>query len=468
MITLLAVVVAGVLVVILTPVFVARPARTILPLYAATIPIGSGVKLPVPLPHPFNSFSSLLGAVAIASILAHLVLYRRGRPPTPPVAFWLAFLAWVTVTIFWAADPEAAVSTLLVAVPLVFLMVLAALLPLRGQDEVVLRISVILGGLLVGLYALMLVISGAGLTQRDRGTERFAVVSNPASGHTNPNQVAASLLLPMAISLDLALVGASRFRNPRRWRLLGVAGVIFPLAAIVLSGSRGGVVSTAVVVLLVLFFWHQRPEAKRLVRAVVVRTAVISALLASGIYAAVTLSPEGFIADVVASEPIQRFVVRGTDPTGREEIWTTGLDACMVVCDRGAGLGNFPALYTDFFPYSGVVELTKPGDRPAHNTYLAVAVDTGVIGLSLFLLAILMEWRALSPPHMYAYSPFLKAAVIGLLMANVFEDQMWFKYFWIVFVFIRVAEGAGLAEADSSAKPQEASSLAGSLTHSHA
>ncbi|MDQ3533872.1 MAG: O-antigen ligase family protein [Actinomycetota bacterium] len=467
MIELLAAVCVGVLVLLLTPMLVARPARTILPVYAATIPIGSGVKLPVPLPHPFNSFSSLLGGIAIVTMLAHLVLYRRGRPPTLPVAFWLAFLAWVTLTIFWAANPGTAVSTLLVAVPLVFLMLLAALLPLQNHDELVLRVSVILGGLLVGVYALILLFTGAGLAQRERGTERFAVVSNAATGHTNPNQVAASLLLPIAISLDLAIGSSIRSRNRRRWRLLGMAGVVFPVAAVVLSGSRGGLLSTAVVVSLVFFLWHQRPEARRLVRALVMRSVVVAALLASGFYAAVTLTPEGVIEGVIASEPIQRFVDRGTDPTGREEIWATGLDACAVVCGRGAGLGNFPDLYTDFVPFSGALDVIKPGEREAHNTYLALAVDTGMIGLTLFLLAIVVEWRALSAPHMYACAPFLKAAVIGLLVANVFEDQLWFKYFWIVFVFIRVAEGAGL-EAQSAGRPQEVNILAGgSVAPSH-
>ena len=467
MIKLLVAVSVGALVLVLTPRLVARPARTILPLYAATIPIGSGVKLPVPLPHPFNSFSSLLGAIAIASVLAHLILHRRGRPPTLPVAFWLAFLAWVTFTVFWAADKGAAVSTLLVAVPLVFLMLLAAILPLGRHDELILRVSVILGGLLVGVYALMLVFTGAGLAQRERGTERFGVVSNPATGHTNPNQVAASLLLPIAISLDLAIVSFSRFRHPRRWRLLGIAGTFVPLAAIVLTGSRGGVISTAVVVFLVFLFWYQRPETKRLVHALVVRIAVVSVLLACGLYVAVTIPSNGLIANVLESEPIQRFVLRGTDPTGRDEIWRTGLDACKVMCGRGAGLGNFPAVFTDFFPFSGVVEITKPGDRNSHNTYLALAVDTGMVGLSLFLLAILMEWRALSASHMYAYAPFLKAAMIGLLVANLFEDQLWFKYFWIVFLFVRVAETAGSAAADSSAQPHEFTFAGDTLVPSH-
>jgi hypothetical protein len=29
-----------------------------------------------------------------------------------------------------------------------------------------------------------------------------------------------------------------------------------------------------------------------------------------------------------------------------------------------------------------------------------------------------------------------------LLCANVFEDQIWFKYFWIVFVVVRISEAS--------------------------
>src|SRR5688500_2938253 len=56
---------------------IARPNKTILPAYAALVPVGSVFRLSVPLPTPFNTLSSLIGGIAIAAMIAHAVLYRR-------------------------------------------------------------------------------------------------------------------------------------------------------------------------------------------------------------------------------------------------------------------------------------------------------------------------------------------------------------------------------------------------------
>src|SRR5919198_2610234 len=84
------------------PAALARPARTILPLYAATLPIASVIKLGVPIPAPFNTLSSLLGAMVVLISLAHVVRTRKARAPTLPDAMWMLFLGWSALTAAWA------------------------------------------------------------------------------------------------------------------------------------------------------------------------------------------------------------------------------------------------------------------------------------------------------------------------------------------------------------------------------
>jgi O-Antigen ligase len=434
-----------------TPTVVAKPARTILALYAATIPIGSGFRLPIPIPRPFDSLSSLLGALAIVSLAAHIILFRRGRVPSLPVGFWLAFLAWATITAFWAEDVGAAISTLIVAIPLVLLMLLVAALPSGSRDEMIMRMAVVIGGALVGAWALGLVLSGAALPQRTHGTERFGVVSNSETQHTNPNQVAASLLLPIALSIDLAITAPLRFRRSGLMQLLGLAGTFLPLSAIVLSGSRGGASAAMILLFVVLLYWRRRPQTRRLVHRFLVRVAAAGTAVGIALFFTVTLSPEGRMADVLKKGPVQRLVNDTTDPKGRDEIWTTGLAVCALHCATGVGLGNFPEAYAQLVPFSGNTDLIEQGAREAHNAYLAISVDAGMIGLTLLGVAIVMEWRALSSRNLAAYAPSLKAAMIGLLFANVFEHQVWFKYFWLLFTLIRLAEGAATENATALA-----------------
>ena len=81
-------------------------------------------------------------------------------------------------------------------------------------------------------------------------------------------------------------------------------------------------------------------------------------------------------------------------------------------------------------------------DRPAHNVYLGMVVETGFFGLSLLALALLAEWVIDSQPAMRWTEPALKAGLVGLLIASMFLSAIWFKYFWLVFALIRAAESA--------------------------
>src|SRR5918997_2363827 len=113
---------AGFVLLIPLAYIIAKPGRTILPLYAATLPGGSAFELPIPLPRHFNTLTSFLGALAIVSIAAHLMIYRRGRAPRLPVGVWLGLVAWLVTTTFWATDPESASGLVTVAIPLIVLM----------------------------------------------------------------------------------------------------------------------------------------------------------------------------------------------------------------------------------------------------------------------------------------------------------------------------------------------------------
>jgi O-antigen ligase len=116
----------------------------------------------------------------------------------------------------------------------------------------------------------------------------------------------------------------------------------------------------------------------------------------------------------------------------------------------GAGLGNFPVVFTDLFATSGVGRNVGL-DRPGHGLYLELAVETGLVGLALLGLALSAEWMALRRTGRIA--PALAAALIALLVVDAFESFIWFKYFWLLFMVIRVAEWAVAADRAAPSRP---------------
>jgi O-antigen ligase len=415
---------------------VARPARTIIPLYAVLVPLGGVFELPIPVPAPFNTLSSLVGAMAILATILHIVLYGRARVPTMPVAIWLVFLSWCVVSAFWAQRPSDALEEVFIAVPLVLLLVVVGMLPTNREDLRSIQLAIVAGGAAIGAYAVVLLVLGSSLPIHG-SAQRFSIATDPSQ--TNPNQVAAMLLLPLLLSLDMTIWGGGPDARSRAWRSVGGVCSLLIAVALLLTGSRGGVIAVTTGFLLILFFsWRWYPEVRRAVAGLVVGTAMTIALVGTSFFVAAKLSSEGSWVDR-SSAPLQRMLRFEEGSSGRTEIWTTGLMACRTFCGVGAGLGNFPVVFTDLFATSGVGRNVGL-ERPGHGLYLEQAVETGLVGLALLGLALSAEWMALRRAGRIA--PALAAALIALLVVDAFESFIWFKYFWLLFMVIRVAEGA--------------------------
>jgi O-antigen ligase len=410
--------------------FVARPGRTIVPLYAGLVPAGSALALSVPLPVPFNTPSSLLGGVAIVCLAAHVVVTRRARVPGLAVACWLLFLGWCTASIFWTPEPIVVLHELQVALPLVALLVLVALIRFDERDLDLVRYAIVLGGAAIGAYALYLFATNAVLPSHGLG-QRFSLITDPQE--SNPNQLAAALLLPLALSLHLILEPVRSLQRAVS-TIVGASSVVLIGIGLVLTGSRGGMIAavlglTAVLILEVRW----RPSMRRRVAAVV--TWFFVAAVALTLVVVIVRRSSGAIERLIASYPVQRIIESNTGTSGRTEIWTTGAVACRTACAFGTGLGTFADTYTDAYPFSGV-DRNVGLERPGHNLYLSIAVEIGLVGLGLFVLAVMAEWAALSATPLAAA---LGGAVIAVLVADVVEGFLWFKHFWLPFMLVRIA-----------------------------
>jgi O-antigen ligase len=447
MILIVLLLVGGALGATLMKVFVTKPSRTIVPLYAASLPIASAIDLPIPLPAPLNTLSSLLGAIAILTCAAHLLIQRRARIPSATAGIWALFLGWVCLTGFWAMDPTASFNTVLIASSLIALMLIIAALPLDEKDFEVIRLAVMLSGLIVGLYAVFLQAAGARFPIHAVGG-RFSLSADPEK--TDPNILAASLLMPLGLAFEQMILGASGWWAHWRSRALGTTIALFTTVAILFTASRGGLVSALLVFVGTLFYCTRIPGGTSRVKRVL-RNIAVSLLGAVLVGALATYFFPGISTRIQArllNPPVQRLINVQADPSGRAEIWQAGILACENHCALGVGIDNFADIYNEVYPFSGA-KRNVGFNRVAHNLYLALVVETGLVGLTLFGVGLAAEWAGLSSRRMMTLAPSLKPLLIGLLVANIFLSAVWFKYFWLVFTMIRVAEASAAPLADA-------------------
>ena len=133
------------------------------------------------------------------------------------------------------------------------------------------------------------------------------------------------------------------------------------LAALYFTGSRGGLIAYAGMLLVALFFIKQR------------QMAVSKILLASTLALAIVfaLSRETTARVKEADE----FTV-----VSRLALWGAAGSMFIEHPILGVGYGNYRALYSDYLP------ALVPNQLDAHNLYLQLLAETGIIGFAIFCL----------------------------------------------------------------------------------
>jgi O-antigen ligase len=372
------------------------------------VPFGSLVEIPLPLPPPFNTPSSVVGALALGALVIHLIGERvaggRGRPPWVPdaIAWWVAFAGVAALSFLWSVNPIETIQELSILWSLVALYALAAFARTTSEDLRRFEVAIVLGGVVASCYALVLLVS-AGLPTFGESTPRFAAAGG-VEGEAGPNETAAALLLPLAIAAGRAVDP----QNPRRGRWIAASGMI--AIAIALTASRGGLLSMGVVITIVAW------DAGRLRLVGFLGAAALAALLIVPTFGAAALQERLF----------------KESSSGRTLIWRRALQACDRHCLAGSGYGTFPDVYNEASGVSAQITGQKLRQR-AHNIWIRVGIETGLAGLVLMSGALYLQWRDLRRlPRPFRGPPL--AGFLGVLCANVFLSNIGFKYFWLAMI----------------------------------
>ena len=410
------------------------PVAVLLTVFAVIVPVGSLVEIPLPLPPPFNTPSSVVGAIAIAALIMHLLGERlageQRRSPWVPaaVAWWVGFAAIASLSFLWSVNAEETIAELSILVSLIALYVLASFAVTTPEDLRRFEFSIVLGGLIAAGYAVLLLVS-AGLPRFGDDTPRFAS-SGGVEGEAGPNETAAALLLPLAIAAGRAVDPTTEHRG--RW--VAAAGLI--AMAIALTASRGGLLAMGVVLSIVAW------QAGRIRIVGYAVTAALATLL---------------IVPTFGAEALQERLFQESS-SGRTLIWKTALEACDRHCVIGSGYGTFPDVYNEALGVSAQITGTKLRKK-AHNIWVRVTIETGLAGLIAMSGALYLQWNELRRiPRPFRGPPL--AGFLGVLAANVFLSNIGFKYFWLAMIHAmlttvvwRRAPAAAFASVQARAAP---------------
>lgn len=379
---------------------VRSPMTVLFAVYAALVPMGSAVDLPIPLPPPFATVSSIAGVVTAVGVTVEILVVRGGaRRWSRALPCFLLFVGWSAITIGWSIDAAATARELVLlgSVFGIYAIVAVARIDRRQLDRI--ATGIVAGAVLASLYGLALLATGRG-TNGDLGAPRLAIIGD------DPNHTAAALLLPFMIA------GGRLLSGPLVRRLIHAAAAIAIFAAIFLTGSRGGLVALLAGAAALVLAGPSVRQA-RIVLAV--------------------LAVAGLLALAVAPASLQD---RLTDPssTGRTTIWRLGLRSCDRFCLQGSGWGTFPSVYQQEFRVAPEAGGYRTGAFRAHNIWLQALVETGVVGLAALVGAFgvaLVE--VLGLPRSRRGPPL--AALVSLALASTLISNMTFKYFWLALAF---------------------------------
>lgn len=368
-------------------------------IYAAAVPFDNLLKTDAG-----GTATRLLAIFAALAIGLQLVVRRSAIAPSRSLLLWGGLIVWMGATIFWAIDGDAAVAQFVRYLQLYLVFGVVSIYSVKSNDLKILIGAVIAGACAATLYGDYLFHNGQGAA-----IQRLVVTSG--TSHIDPNHFAASLVMPLALAMMMFLRCKLILR---KGLLLAVVGIL--LTGFITSASRGGLL--AVVVVMLFFFVRSRYKIQ---------------VALGGIAAALVIAPSTLIA---------RFSqVQSTGGAGRLDIWNSALNAFKQHWIVGSGIGNFPYAYDQV--YLLTFHQSNHWHVVAHDLIAQTSVEMGLIGLVLTLFAWFWQFKSLDfirpGDPLYDLRVALQAGMVGLFVAALFVDVMWYKYVWLAFGMVALA-----------------------------
>ena len=362
-----------------------------------------------------TTLTYLVGAGAAAILLATGLGGKRLAKPPRAAYWWAAFVLWASTSALWALDPRTSQKQLPTVIALLLLYLVAVSVRVTKKELRAIGLFIILGGTIAAAYAASQYGKGVYYHNSTRAS------LNTGGRETDPNEFAASLMLPMSLAIGGFISTRKRLEKACMLGALGVMGMI-----VLLTESRGALVALSVLVLVFLLRYRIR-----------MRMLIPLCVLTLGLL----FMPETFYYRLTTAI--------SSGGAGRLYIWKVGLIIIRHFGIFGVGLANFPVAY-DLFP--GHASIFMHYGKASHNIYLNVWAETGIIGLLLLFAAVRSQLRAVAKLTARRWtggsSPLVpyEAACWAMLAAGFFLDITYKKDFWLLWILLPLAVRAWTGE----------------------
>jgi O-antigen ligase len=324
-----------------------RAAWTLLCLFVFSIPWEKSVQAP-----GRGTLAHLIGILAFAAGAAAALRRRSLRPPNLALVLAALFVLWAACTWLWSVDRPATlarVTTFAELLAMAWLIWESCRQPARHTR-------------LLECYVWGAVAASAGAYLRYFQGRQTYYLRYAAPGF-DPNDFG----LILALSIPLALYLALKFPGWMRWCYR--AAVLAVLPALLLTASRMALAATFAAFGFALWTWREADRGQR------VATVALLALLLLGVVRFAPAPSRQRLATITTE------LTRGT-LHNRTLIWKTGLKVLKRHPILGVGAGAYPQAVR---PWLGTPAV--PGHQyVAHNTFLSVLVEGGIIGFGLYAL----------------------------------------------------------------------------------
>ena len=196
--------------------------------------------------------------------------------------------------------------------------------------------------------------------------------------------------MELALALPLGLVFTGAIEREKRFIYLFAVGLM--AVALIMTNSRGGLISLFAELLFLVATMGLRRRHKHKKRESEEHTPRIkSAAMKAGLALALVVALFGGVVLLGGEEALTRMVgsVNTDDPTtGRAHFWSVTVDIIKHHPWVGTGLGAFGVVYTGYDSRNGMYRLEQ-----AHNDYLQVLSDGGILGAVLGLFFVVSLFR---------------------------------------------------------------------------
>jgi O-antigen ligase len=367
-----------------------------------------------------------LGGAALAlswfAVMATRPGSRRDFLTVYPGISWVLamFVGWCALSMLWAEAPYAALGAAgrygLNAV--LFLIVFTAI---RDKREAVM----VAGAFLCGAGAA----AAYGLVVPSANQE-VAATGRLSGTNLDPNELASVLVAGIALSVGVA---ANLKRSPGL-RLGAIATGCFCVISIFFTASRGGLVALGVLLVAAILF-SGRWRARVAMGAAVVAMATV--------YYFAALAPAETRAHLEESTTGQARILEG-----RTTIWQIGWRMVEANPVNGVGGANFREASRHYLLKPGSLARTDEvinEPQVAHNTYLEILAELGIVGLALFSVIVAFSlvssliaariWQRAGDVGGEVLARAVAVALLGTLAADFFLSQEFNKQLWLLLGF---------------------------------